>query len=68
MPNTNGNLDGKVAFVTGAGNGIGRATAIGFAREGAFVVAADLYHREQHPVDGLESIEELGGHRYPSRL
>jgi NAD(P)-dependent dehydrogenase (short-subunit alcohol dehydrogenase family) len=35
MPNTNGNLDGKVAFVTGAASGIGRATALAFAHERA---------------------------------
>ena len=34
-------LDGKVAIITGAGSGIGRATAILFAREGARVVVAD---------------------------
>ncbi|GAA3610233.1 glucose 1-dehydrogenase [Microlunatus ginsengisoli] len=32
----------KIAFVTGAGGGIGRATAIAFAREGACLVVADL--------------------------
>ena len=36
-----GRLDGKVAVITGAGSGIGRASAIGFAKEGAKVVVAD---------------------------
>jgi NAD(P)-dependent dehydrogenase (short-subunit alcohol dehydrogenase family) len=38
----NGSLAGKVAFVTGAANGIGRAAALAFAREGANVVVADI--------------------------
>ena len=37
-----GLLDGKVAVITGAGNGIGREEALLFAREGAMVVVNDL--------------------------
>jgi NAD(P)-dependent dehydrogenase (short-subunit alcohol dehydrogenase family) len=37
-----GYLDGKAALVTGAGSGIGRATALACAREGAKIVVADM--------------------------
>jgi NAD(P)-dependent dehydrogenase (short-subunit alcohol dehydrogenase family) len=37
-----GKLDGKVAVVTGAASGLGRASALRFAKEGAAVVVADL--------------------------
>jgi NAD(P)-dependent dehydrogenase (short-subunit alcohol dehydrogenase family) len=37
-----GQLDGKIAIITGAGSGIGRASAILFAAEGAQVVLADM--------------------------
>jgi len=38
-----GRLDGKVAFCTASGAGIGRATAVAFAREGARVIASDIH-------------------------
>jgi len=37
-----GMLDGKIALVTGSASGIGRATAIAFAREGAQVITCDI--------------------------
>ncbi|ODH01968.1 oxidoreductase [Nostoc sp. KVJ20] len=57
--NENGKYTGKVAFVTGAANGIGRATALAFAREGANVVVADV--SEQGNQETAYMIEELGG-------
>src|SRR4029077_17296555 len=45
-------LAGKIAVVTGASSGIGRAIAISFASEGASVVVADI---TEDPVEGGES-------------
>jgi NAD(P)-dependent dehydrogenase (short-subunit alcohol dehydrogenase family) len=52
-------LEDKIAVVTGAGAGIGRATALLFAREGATVVAAELLEDRGRAVAG--EIEALGG-------
>jgi len=49
----------KVAFVTGAANGIGRATALAFVREGANVLIADV--SEKGNQETARIIEELGG-------
>src|SRR5215204_65816 len=59
MPNTNGSFAGKVAFVTGAASGIGRAAALAFAREGANLVAADV--SEQGNQETVRMIEARGG-------
>ena len=46
-------LKGKLAFCTASGAGIGRATAVAFAREGAKVVASDL---NEAAMAGLENV------------
>lgn len=56
-------LEGKNAIVTGAGSGVGRASSLRFAEEGAKVVCADL------DADGAEEtarlVEEAGGTAVP---
>ena len=53
------NLEGKVALVTGAGSGIGRAMALRFAEEGAAVMCADL--DEASAQDTAAQLAERGG-------
>src|SRR5436309_14209524 len=54
-----GRLAGKVAIVTGADDGIGRATARLFGREGARVVCTDIAESGELRIDRL--IQEDGG-------
>jgi NAD(P)-dependent dehydrogenase (short-subunit alcohol dehydrogenase family) len=57
--NTSEDFNGKVVFVTGAANGIGRATALAFARAGASVVIADIEDTGSEVTAGL--IRDAGG-------
>jgi 3-oxoacyl-(acyl-carrier-protein) reductase len=52
-------LKDKVAIITGAGSGIGEATAIRFAKEGAKVVINDVNMEAANSV--LEKVKEIGG-------
>src|SRR6266567_5814693 len=54
-----GTLNGKVALVTGGASGIGRATALTFAREGAKLVIADM--NEDGGQQTVHMITEQGG-------
>jgi NAD(P)-dependent dehydrogenase (short-subunit alcohol dehydrogenase family) len=52
-------FEGKAGLVTGAGSGIGRATAIGFAQRGGMIAVADLNGANANKV--VEEITATGG-------
>jgi dihydroanticapsin dehydrogenase len=60
-----GRLQGRVAFVTGSGSGMGRAAAVLFAREGARIAAVDI--DEASAGATAASIEAGGGEAIPVR-
>lgn len=55
-------LKNKVAFVSGAGSGIGRAVAEAYAREGAKVIVSDV--NEAHGEETVKAIKESGGEAF----
>ena len=61
-----GRLEGKVAIITGGGSGIGGATAVRFAEEGAAVLIADLDPDRSANVIG--EIESAGGRAAYAKL
>ena len=59
MPKTPDYFNGKTIVITGAASGIGRATALIFAREGANVVCADI--NEDGVEETAEKVNKIGG-------
>jgi NAD(P)-dependent dehydrogenase (short-subunit alcohol dehydrogenase family) len=55
-------LHGRVAIITGAASGIGRASALAFAKEGARIVAVDI--DRQRGEETVQTIGDAGGEAY----
>ena len=72
-----GRLEGKVAFITGAARGQGRAHAIRMAQEGADIIAVDICRQIEsnpYPLSSPEdlaeterAVKELGRASWPAR-
>ena len=61
-----GELSGKVALITGAGQGIGRAFALGFAGAGAAILVSDVI--EENAERTAREVEQAGGQALARRL
>jgi len=60
LNNMNSSLNGKIALVTGAAAGIGKATAVLLAKHGATVILSDV--NTEQGLDVAESIKKSGAH------
>ncbi|HEX3967855.1 MAG TPA: SDR family oxidoreductase [Edaphobacter sp.] len=60
-----GRLEGRIAIITGADSGIGRAVAIAFAKEGANIVMSYLPEEEPDAADVVTAIKNCGRKAIP---
>src|SRR5512143_444710 len=60
MPFPSMRVDGKIAFVTGAGSGLGKAISVGLANSGADVAISELPGKEAAAQETLKEIEAEG--------